>query len=127
MLLASTVETMLKDYTGDLPVSEEVMKEVVTTVEDSYSFAVGCWIYDRASDNTPSVYSSPGIHGFENWIDTEHKYLFVLFVRTDTDNEPDVTDLAEALRPDVLEFYQDETGTSYSSMLMFILGIMLML
>lgn len=42
---------MLKDYTGDLPVNEEVMKDVVNPIEDSYSFAIGAWIYERTADN----------------------------------------------------------------------------
>ena len=48
------------------------MTEVVGDVEDSYSFAIGAWIYERDSDDKPSLYSSPGIHGFENWIDVEN-------------------------------------------------------
>ncbi|CAD8174382.1 unnamed protein product [Paramecium pentaurelia] len=116
ILLASTVQTMLQDHTGDLPVSDEVMEEVVGEVEDSYSFAIGAWVYDRDSDDKPSIYSSPGIHGFENWIDVENNYLCILYIRTDTDNEPEVTDLTEAIRPDILEFYLDESG-NYSNLI----------
>ncbi|CAD8199116.1 unnamed protein product [Paramecium octaurelia] len=127
ILLASTVQSMLQDYTGDLPVSEEVMKDVVTDVGDSYSFAIGAWVYDTDSDGKPTVYSSPGIHGFENWIDVENKYLCIFFLRTDTENEPDVTDLAESMRPDILDFYLSESG-NYSNLIalgvLFVFGIM---
>lgn len=94
------------------------MTDVVGEVGDSYSFAIGAWVYDTNSDNKPQVYSSPGIHGFENWIDVDNKYLCILYIRTDVEKEPDVTDLTEAIRPDILDFYLEESGRgSYSNLI----------
>lgn len=40
------------------------MKEVVGDVSDSYSFAIGAWIYDTNDKNQPVIFSSSGVHGF---------------------------------------------------------------
>ena len=47
-------------------------------------------------------------------MDVENNYLCVFFIRTDIEKEIDVTQLAETLRPDILDFYLKESG-NYSN------------
>lgn len=106
---------MLKDYTSDLPVDKDVMKDAVgSDVGESYSYAIGSWVYGTDANKKPTVYSSPGVHGYENWIDVENKYLCIFFLRTETTDEPVVSELSEAMRPDILSYYKSVVGTSYS-------------
>ncbi|CAD8149888.1 unnamed protein product [Paramecium octaurelia] len=100
---------MLQDYTDDLPVSVKVMKEVVGDVSDSYGFAIGSWIYDTNDKDEPVIFSSSGVHGFENWIDIENGYLCIFFLRADVEKEPQISELSESMRPEILEFYLNES------------------
>ncbi|CAD8061564.1 unnamed protein product [Paramecium primaurelia] len=109
IIQASIVKQMFKDYTEDLPVSVEIMKEVVGEVSDSYSFAIGAWIYDTNNKNQPVIFSSSGVHGFQNWLDIENRYLCVFFIRADVENEPQISEFSESMRPKILDFYLNES------------------
>jgi hypothetical protein len=81
------------------------MKEALgDEIDDSYSFAIGSWIYET-HNNEPTVFASAGIHGFENWIDVENKYLCIFYLRTDPENEPEISELSESMRPAILKYY----------------------
>ena len=110
---------MLKDYTSDLPVDKDVMKDAVgSDVGDSYSYAIGSWVYGVNTNKTPTVFSSPGVHGYENWIDVENKYLCIFYLRTNVTDEPVVSALSESMRPEILSYFKSVVGTvtSYSWM-----------
>lgn len=54
--------------------------------------AIGSW-----NNEEGNRFSSPGIHGFENVLDTKNNYFAILFLRVDTEEE----------EPPVFSFFYD--------------------
>lgn len=97
MITSGSITDMLEDYTGNLPLSS-TMNGLIPSGMTAVPFGIGSWIYESAN-NKGTIYTSPGIHGFENYIDVVNKYLMIMYLRTSEDLEPKVVEISEKIRP----------------------------
>ncbi|HEC80948.1 MAG TPA: PKD domain-containing protein, partial [Thermoplasmatales archaeon] len=103
ILSPSSVETMLSDQTGGVPVAYSPYEEW----EDEHphlGYGIGCWV-DRVDKNgKPVELSSQGAFGFSPWIDRNRNLAGVLLVYTSLEEfEPVYFQLRELVRKIVNE------------------------